>query len=309
MKQNLFLHSLSPSAYEHLSPHLHKQRVEAGATLVRQGDPVGAVYFPTDVQVAASLNLGDDDDAPVSVPGLATSVGVADALARLPSRCTHLARTSGVVMRVSASDLRQAAASNIDLQTALFSAIAVEQAQAAILVACQLRHSAAQRVASHLLVQAGITGRNTVHATQEELGEALHLQRTTVNAAMMTLKRAGAVRSRRGLIDLQHLEGLRMQACSCHRSILMADPHRVVGTLLELVFEDQHLLELMRGPTLAVQIEEYGFSIAPRSEAARETFQKLTRELVQASGTDFVALPRLSKAASYESVHILPLND
>ncbi len=61
------------------------------------------------------------------------------------------------------------------------------------------------------------------------------------------------------------------------------------------------------GPAHKVVAGSDGFAIVPRETADAEAFNKLVRDAVERSGSDFVAFPRVS-GGGYDRVDIIPFD-
>lgn len=82
-------------------------------------------------------------------------------------------------------------------------------------VACAAAHRLEGRLASWLVRCRERSGAEVLAIRQEELAEALGVQRTSVNAAAQSLQAAGALRTGRGRIAVPDEAALRRRACAC----------------------------------------------------------------------------------------------
>lgn len=91
-------------------------------------------------------------------------------------------------------------------------------------MACIDAHSVDQRLAKWIrrLIRAAPPG--PLPITQERLAQIIGVQRTSVNAALHTLKKAGVMDSRRGRVRVHMAQGLAALACDCDAAAVDHDP-------------------------------------------------------------------------------------
>lgn len=82
-------------------------------------------------------------------------------------------------------------------------------------VVCNALHGATGRLSKLLLELADRSGESRLMLTQLRLSTLLGIQRTSVNAAVAYLQARGALRVRRGKIELLSLDALRQMSCGC----------------------------------------------------------------------------------------------
>jgi CRP-like cAMP-binding protein len=83
-------------------------------------------------------------------------------------------------------------------------------------VACNALHSVEARFCRWLLTCHDRISTNTVALTQEFLADMLGVQRTTVTAVARNLQDKGAIRYRRGVVDIINRLSLEQIACECY---------------------------------------------------------------------------------------------
>ena len=87
-------------------------------------------------------------------------------------------------------------------------------------VMCQAFHTGEQRLARWLLEAHERSGlRNPLLLTQEILATMLGVQRTTVTAFHLQLKKRGLIKALRGKIQIVDPEGLAHAACECRHAV------------------------------------------------------------------------------------------
>jgi CRP-like cAMP-binding protein len=85
--------------------------------------------------------------------------------------------------------------------------------------ACNRFHSIEQRLCRWLLVARDRVHSDTVALTQETLSHMLGANRTNVTTAAASLKMAGLIEYRRGVIHILNRQALESTACECYRVV------------------------------------------------------------------------------------------
>lgn len=208
---NGLLARLGPRTRARLSAQLEPRLLEAGTTLVGHGETIDWVCFPTEACIAAITMYEDGTRVETGRYGSDGAAGL-EALFGDGVADQHLeVRVGGEALFVQAKTL----ADFVDafprvggmLRCYAQSCLASTQ----LFAACNATHDLKQRLAGWLLA----TGATRVHQTQEELGEALGVGRPRISTALAAFARAGAIRVRRGSVDIVARRPLRALACDC----------------------------------------------------------------------------------------------
>lgn len=216
MHQNLTLASMHEADIAALMPFLSERFVNRGDVLTEQGAMVEDVYFPTSAFLANTVTFADGRSAETFVMGLEGVSGLAPFLADAPCAWAVEVRSSGNVLRMPAAALRKQVDESASLRQLLLSLASDYQTQAALGVACASLHAIAPRLAKVILIGSERTGTDEMHLTQENLATLLGVQRTTVNAAALELKKAGVISYSRGAIQITDRARLTRAACECY---------------------------------------------------------------------------------------------
>lgn len=202
---------------ELLTPHLRRAPLVQGETLHQPGEPVRFVDFP----VSGAVGLASDSDgegAPdAALIGRDGVVGAVEVLAGASALERAVVRQSGASLRMEAARLRELADRVPALRTALDACAARLQGELRRTVACAAGHRLDGRLATWIVRCRERSGAEVLAVRQEELADALGVQRTSVNAAAQALQLAGALRTGRGRIMVTDEPVLRRRACSCLR--------------------------------------------------------------------------------------------
>lgn len=187
---------------------------EPGQTVWR-GEETGEVVLLESGVAAAMAPLADDQEAGSAVHLPGTVPGLAEAIAGrvLPER--GVALTPVTAVRLSATAVRRLWRDSAAFRDAAVAQMAAEAACARRWCACQSRHGVDERVAGLLLRLQRAAGTDSVKTTQEVAAAALGVQRTTVSQSASKLQNIGAVRWRRGAVDVLDAAKLERAACDC----------------------------------------------------------------------------------------------
>lgn len=215
MLRNHTLAALAPDDRPALYPHLAQRSVGRGEVLTSQGETVDDVYFPASAYLANIVTFRDGSSAEAFVMGCEGVSGLAAFLAELPCAWGVEVAAPGEVFQLPASALRRRVEESDDLRALLIRRAYDYQAQAALAVACAGAHTIPQRLARLILASTARLERAELRLTQEDLARLLGVQRTSVNAAALILKAAGAMTYSRGVIRVTDRAALTRQACEC----------------------------------------------------------------------------------------------
>ena len=197
------------------------------AVLFEPGDPIGAIYFPTDGVISLVTPLHGGAIVEVATIGNEGIVGV------------PLAPVGGLAVRA----ITQVAGHGLRLETPVFlewfersnafrtlvdrytQALFGQIAQAA---ACNRLHSSEERLSRWLLMSQDRVGSSQFMITQEFLGQMLGARRSTVSVSAGILQRAGLIRYSRGHVTVLDRKALEAVSCECY-AVIKAELDRVAG--------------------------------------------------------------------------------
>jgi len=192
-------------------PHLRE--------VYRSGEPVRAVYFPTDCVV--SLLVGAEEEAQVEMATIGNegAVGIFSLLNADGAMAHHVVQLAGDALRLDIEKFKQhlneSAAFHRLMHRYLY-ALTFQMIQAG---ACNQLHRMEERCARWLLMMHDRASCNTFRLTQDLLSEMLGVRRATVNHALGRLKTAGLIQFVRGQITVHDRPGLQSAACPCYEKI------------------------------------------------------------------------------------------
>lgn len=193
--------------------------MEKGRLLYDPGDPVDYVYFPHD-GVISLLTLMESGAAIESITiGPEGALGLMAAVAPRQSLGRALVQTPLHASRISAERLHEAWLRSPALRRLVDRHGEALLGHAMQSAACNALHSVEARFCRWLLTCHDRVNTDRVALTQEFFADMLGVQRTTVTAVARSLQARGAIRYRRGVVDIVDRAGLEALSCECYGAI------------------------------------------------------------------------------------------
>ncbi len=216
---NRFLASLTEPDQKALFPNLRVTELELHAVLHDTGDHFRAAYFPHSGIISLVVHLRSGDMIEAGTVGLDGVVGGAAGFAGARAVNRAVVQAAGRASVASAESLRALADASATFRNGLFVQQHFLLAQAQQCAACNATHPIERRLARWLLRCRDLANGDDLTLTQEFLAEMLGVRRTSVSIVASSLQRAGLIETRRGIIRLTDLDGLRASACECYEAI------------------------------------------------------------------------------------------
>src|SRR4051794_19435442 len=214
--QNSLLEALPQEDYALVVPHLVQVDLERGRLLYDPGDRIDHVYFPHDGVISLMTLMENGAAIESATIGWEGAVGLMAAVAPRQALARAIVQTPTRAARIRADLLHDAWEKSPRLRDLIDRHNEALFGHAIQSVACNALHSVEARFCRWLLAcHDRITG-NTVALTQEFLADMLGVQRTTVTAVARTLQAKGAIRYRRGVVDIIDRGILEQLACECY---------------------------------------------------------------------------------------------
>ena len=213
---NRLLASLSAEDHGLVAPHLVQIDLERGRLLYDPGDRIDTVYFPHDGVISLMTLMENGAAIESATIGCEGALGLMAAVAPRQSLSRAIVQTPTRAARMSAATLHDAWEKSprirdlVDRHTEALYGHAIQS------VACNALHSVEARFCRWLLTCHDRISNNTVALTQEFLADMLGVQRTTVTAVARSLQEKGAIRYRRGVVDIIDRTVLEQLACECY---------------------------------------------------------------------------------------------
>jgi CRP-like cAMP-binding protein len=214
--QNRLLEALPAVDYGLIAPHLTSLDLERGRLLYDPGDRIDTVYFPVDGVISLMTLMENGAAIESATIGREGALGLMAAVAPRQSLSRAIVQTPTKAMRIGAAQLHEAWEKSprirdlVDRHNEALFGHAIQS------VACNALHSVEARFCRWLLTCHDRISTDTVALTQEFLADMLGVQRTTVTAVARSLQDKGAIRYRRGVVDIVDRGVLEHLACECY---------------------------------------------------------------------------------------------
>jgi CRP-like cAMP-binding protein len=183
----------------------------------RQDRPISHVYFPLSGIYATVVGLEDGRVIEVSTVGNEGIIGIAAVLGLPFSPKTATTPVAGECLRLSAPDFLSALKPGSALDKVLRRYVAYALRNAYQTVACNVAHSAQQRMSRWLLTSQDRVGSVQLRMTHESLAQLLGVRRQTVTVIAGMLEEAGCIRSGRGIVHILDRKRLQDWCCECYQ--------------------------------------------------------------------------------------------
>jgi CRP-like cAMP-binding protein len=217
--KNRLLTSLPAEDFAQLGPYLTPVELERGRLLYDPGDRIDVVYFPHDGVISLMTLMESGAAIESATIGREGALGLMAAVQPRTSLLRAIVQTPTQASRISAAQLHEAWEKSPRIRDL------VERHQEALFghavqsVACNALHSVEARFCRWLLTCHDRISNDTIALTQEFLADMLGVQRTTVTAVARALQEKGAIRYRRGVVDIMDRSVLEALACECYGAI------------------------------------------------------------------------------------------
>lgn len=216
VRRNRLLRALPHSEAARARELLQAVTLRHGQTLQEAGEPLRYIYFPAESLLSTTVAMADGSAIEYGAIGCDGVFGNRfTAKLRAPGRT--ICQVPGDAFRVRASVFFEHLPDMPvmrDLTYRYGQYLYVTMAQ---LVACNCLHTVAERCARWLLTTRDCVGRDEFDLTQEFLATMLGVRRASVTAAVGKLQRLGAIKYRRGCMNIVKPRTLERASCECYR--------------------------------------------------------------------------------------------
>jgi CRP-like cAMP-binding protein len=213
---NRLLACLSAEDQALISSQLVQLDLERGRLLYDPGDRIDHVYFPHDGVISLMTLMENGAAIESATIGCEGALGLMAAVAPRQSLSRAIVQTPTRAARIRAEQLHDAWAKSPRIRDLVDRHSEALYGHAIQSVACNALHSVEARFCRWLLTCHDRISSNTVALTQEFLADMLGVQRTTVTAVARGLQAKGAIRYRRGVVDIIDRSVLEQLACECY---------------------------------------------------------------------------------------------
>jgi CRP-like cAMP-binding protein len=216
---NLLLAALPPHELAQMLPMLDQVKVEVGAVLSDQGDPIRHIYFPHDCLVSLLAVAEGRMTLEVGLVGREGMLGATVALGHDTTQVRAVVQRAGTAYRMDSAAFRAEFARNPSLQRVLYRYTDTLLAQAIQIAVCSRFHVLEARLARSLLITRDRLQSDKFHLTHEFLAHALGVRRVGVTKAASALQQQGLIIYSRGNIEILDPEGLAAASCTCYEIV------------------------------------------------------------------------------------------
>jgi CRP-like cAMP-binding protein len=222
--KNGFLGSLPPALFHEIAPFLKERRLERGQVLHETGAPIAEICFPLTGAISLHQLLSDGAAILVALVGPTGATGLNAGLGSPVTMNRAVVQLPGTAAFIPARTFASVAARSEELRVLASAYHDVVLAQVQRTAACNIRHSAQQRICRWLLQIVDAGGGDKILMTQEYLAELLGVRRTTVTLAAQALQKKNVIQYRRGSIGTGDYAALRAASCNCYEAIKNLTP-------------------------------------------------------------------------------------
>lgn len=217
--ENRLLATLPADDFALLAPHLATVELERGRLLYDPGDRIDTVYFPQDGVISLMTLMENGTAIESATIGREGALGLSAAVVARQAMWRAIVQTPVRASRISAAQLHEAWKKSAKLRELVERHSEALFGHALQSVGCNALHSVEARFCRWLLTCHDRIANDTIALTQEFLADMLGVQRTTVTAVARNLQEKGAIRYRRGVVDIIDRAALKAMACECYTVI------------------------------------------------------------------------------------------
>lgn len=216
--RNSLLAVLPASELALLAPSIREVSLSRGMVLHEPGDPIEHVYFPHDAVISLVTIMRDGGCVETATIGHHMGLDLAVGLGAPLATARAVVQLSGSAGRVGAAEFKAAALESPILREVAAGCNDLLIAQLQQSVACNALHGAEARLCRWLLDYSDHAS-DQLPLTQEFLAQAIGVRRTTITIMAQLLQKAGAIRYRRGIIQILDRPALERSSCECYQTV------------------------------------------------------------------------------------------
>lgn len=217
--RNFLLAALGPDDASAVTPRLKEVTLVPGQVLFEQDGPVDALYFPSSACISVVAVMQDGKTVEIATVGRESAAGLLDVLTASPAATRSFVQIGGAALTLRATDFRVRLAESPPLLRLALLHVRATARQAEASVACNIAHTADNRLARWLLMTQDRVGADGFPLTQDYMAVMTGVQRSTVSVMAAALKRAGVIDYVRGNVTIVDRERLIDHACECYTSV------------------------------------------------------------------------------------------
>jgi CRP-like cAMP-binding protein len=216
MRQNRLLAALPRRDFERLKPQLQWVELEHGQVLADHNERIRHVWFPVSSVVSQLSTVEDGSSVETASIGREGVVGLPALLGAAKSPNRAVVQLPGAALRIGAPVLTNAMWQSQPLAEPLLCYVHALMHQISQVIACNTFHDVQQRLCRWLLAMHDRVGERGFPLTQEFMADTLGVRRPTISVAAQNLQEIGAIRYRRGTMEILDRERLEKCSCECY---------------------------------------------------------------------------------------------
>lgn len=217
---NQLLNALPADDLSRITPHLRHVPLRSRQTVLRQGEPIQDILFPTGGVCSLLKTMEDGHTIEIISVGAEGAIGTGVAMGQAQSATDVVVQIPHDAALALPVDVFRA---EMQAHGALWSVIGEYASQMTLqlmqAIACNALHSADKRCCRWLLTADDRLQSERLPVTQEMLAMLLGIRRPTVTLIMADLQRAGIVDYARGSLAVRDRASLIAHACECYRAL------------------------------------------------------------------------------------------
>ena len=217
---NLLLNALPADDLQRITPHLRTVSLRSRQVLLRQGEPIQEIIFPTGGVCSLLKTTEDGHTIEIIAVGAEGAIGAGVAMGHVESATDVVVQVpNDAALALPVTVFR----AEMEARGALWAGIGEYASQMILQLmqtsACNALHSADKRCCRWLLTTDDRLQSERLPVTQEMLAVLLGIRRPTVTLIMAELQRAGIVDYARGSLAVRDRASLIARACECYRAL------------------------------------------------------------------------------------------
>lgn len=213
---NQILAALPPAERDLLLTHATHVVLSAGEILMRSGDPISLVYFPTTGLISIVGALRSGHQMAVAATGREGLVGMGAVLDVWRTRYSLIVQVDSTGYQMPADDFRRVFEQSSFVRRLTLAYIGRKLNEIATSACCMRFHSHHQRLARWLLVATDKSGHPSLSLTHDSIAQMVGGPRHAVTAALKELRTSGAIEYARCHVDIRDRAALIARACECY---------------------------------------------------------------------------------------------
>ncbi len=218
-EQNHLLAALPSPLKPEIFGALKPVELELGEVLYESDQPITLVYFPTNCIVSLLYVTRDGASAEISVIGNEGLVGISVALGGNSTPNRAVVQSAGFAYQMPVTVLRRLFDTCVELRMLTLRytlALITQMSQTAV---CNRHHSIDQQLCRWLLLALDRVPGNQLEMTQGLIANMLGVRREGVTEAAGKLQKLGAIRYKRGHIEVLDRSRLEALCCECYDAV------------------------------------------------------------------------------------------